>query len=95
MSIIHTVIIRAKSLFVLKDEETEILANSAGLSLQFEGGYIIDAICYNGSLKAICDRAMISERMLRTYKKNANKTSNNCSVRGSRKIHRRIRSDSS
>lgn len=59
---------KAAEVFVLDDEKAEALANAAGLSLHYEGGYIITALGYNGKLKALCDKAILSERMLRRYK---------------------------
>lgn len=59
---------KAAEVFVLDDEKAELLANSAGLSLHYEGGYIINVLGYNGKLKALCDKAVLSERMLRRYK---------------------------
>lgn len=60
----------AASLFELSDEQTEILANSAGLSLQFEGGDLVKALEYKGKIRSLCEKAMISERMFRSYKHN-------------------------
>ncbi len=65
---IFKVIENAKKLFALQEHEAEALANSAGLSLKFESGYIIDVLGYKGKLKTLCDKAIISERMLRRYK---------------------------
>ncbi len=60
---------QAKHIFKLSDTETEVLANSAGLSLQYKGGYIIDILGYQGKLRTLCSNAMVSDRMLRLYKK--------------------------
>ncbi len=55
-------------MFNLSAEESEALANSAGLSLEFEGGDLIKALGYHGKLTDLCRLAMISDRMLRLYK---------------------------
>lgn len=52
----------------MSDIETESLAHAAGLSLDYEGGYIVSHINYTGKLKELCSRALISEKMLRNYK---------------------------
>lgn len=59
---------RAAGLFELSDVQVETLANSAGLSLQFEGGDLIDVLGYNGKMRELCRKAIVSERMLRLYK---------------------------
>lgn len=63
------VIWRAAKLFELSPEQEEALANSAGLSLRFEGGSLIECLGYSGRKCELCEGAMISERMLRHYKK--------------------------
>ncbi len=55
-------------MFGLSDREAEVLANSAGLSLQYQGGDLLEALGYKGKRTELCQRAMISERMLRRYK---------------------------
>ncbi len=50
---IYKLIARAKQIFELSDTEIETLANSAGLSLQYEGGYIIDIFGYCVKRKTI------------------------------------------
>lgn len=65
----------AQEIFELTDIEAETLANSAGLSLDFEGGSLIENLKYQGKLCELGANAMISERMLRHYKKNSDKTS--------------------
>lgn len=71
---IRRVIHRARELFGLTDDETEKLANSAGLSLCSEGGNLIETLKYSGKMCELSANALISERMLRHYKKNSNKT---------------------
>ena len=61
-------ICKASEIFGLDDEKAESLANSAGLSLHYEGGNIINVLGYKGKLKPLCDKAILSERMLRRYK---------------------------
>lgn len=63
----------AQELFGLTDDETEKLANSAGLSLCFEGGNLIEVLKYQGTVCELSANALISERMLRNYKKNSYK----------------------
>lgn len=55
---------------MLSDKQAESLANCAGLSLQFEGGDLINALGYKEKLTELCRHAMVSERMLRYYKYN-------------------------
>lgn len=64
---------QAAKLFELNDDETEALANSAGLSLAFEGGDLLEYLGYDGRKCDLCRGAVISERMLEYYKKNAHK----------------------
>lgn len=64
----------ARELFELTDDEAEQLANSAGLSLYFEGGSLIEVLEYQGKVCELSSNALISERMLRSYKKNPHKT---------------------
>lgn len=70
---IRRVIHGARELFGLTDDETEKLANSAGLSLYFDGGNLIEELKYSGKLCELSANALISERMLRHYKKNSYK----------------------
>ncbi len=65
----------ARELFGLTDNEAEKLANSAGLSLNSEGGSLIETLKYQGKICELSANAMISERMLRHYKKNSDQTS--------------------
>lgn len=64
---IFKVIENARELFVLHEHEAETLANSAGLSLKFEGGDLLAHLGYTGKKNELCEKAMISERMLRLY----------------------------
>lgn len=68
---IRNVIERAARLFELNADEAEALANSAGLSLSFEGGELLKYLGYEGHKCDLCRGAVISERMLEYYKKNA------------------------
>lgn len=63
----------ARELFELTDDEAEQLANSAGLSLCFEGGCLVEVLEYRGKVCELSANALISERMLRNYKKNSHK----------------------
>lgn len=72
---VFNVIQKAEKLFCLDTDDAEALANSAGLSLMFEGGELIKNLNYRGRRCDLYNGAMISERMLRYYKKNAHKTS--------------------
>lgn len=65
---LYEIIRRAEFLFDLSAEESETLFNSAGLSLEFEGGDPVKVLGYHGKLTDLCRRAMISDRMLRLYK---------------------------
>lgn len=65
------VIERASTTFQLSDDEAEWLANAAGISLDYSGGYIVDMLGYTGKLTELCDKAMVSDRMLRRYKTKA------------------------
>lgn len=65
---LYSIIDKSAELFELTDDEKENLANSAGLSLQYAGGELIELLGYKGKKKKLCQRAMISERMLRLYK---------------------------
>lgn len=58
-------------LFGLSLEASEILANSAGLTLYPSCGNLYEflKLHYNGKLKKLSENALISERMLRYYKK--------------------------
>lgn len=62
----------AKEIFGLTDTEAERLANTAGLSLYAEGGSITETLKYWGKIRELSEKAMISERMLRHYKKISN-----------------------
>ncbi len=75
---VFNVIHKAKKLFGLNKNQSEALANCAGLSLMFEGGEIIKNLNYHGRICDLYNGAMISERMLRYYKKNPHKTSSDC-----------------
>lgn len=59
---------RAARLFGLSLEQSEFLANSAGLSLSYEKINLTEYLEYHGTLRMLCERAMVSERMLRYYK---------------------------
>lgn len=72
---VYSVIRKATELFGLNENEAEQLANSAGLSLYFEGGELLKQLGYNGKHCIISKDAAISERMLRHYKKNSFKAS--------------------
>ena len=72
-SSIYSVVRSAAELFELTDEEAEKLANSAGLSLFSEGGSLLEKLRYRGKISDLSANAMISERMLRHYKKNSYK----------------------
>lgn len=48
--------------------QSELLANSAGLSLQYEAVDLMDALRYQGSVRMLCERSLVSERMFRYYK---------------------------
>ncbi len=76
-SSILRVVRRAGELFGLTDDETEKLANSAGLSLYFEGGDLIKTLKYGGKVSELSANSLISERMLRNYKKNSYEAGNN------------------
>lgn len=68
LRVIHS----ARELFGLNDDEAEKLANSAGLSLDYEGGSLMEILNYSGKVCELSANALISERMLRHYKKNSN-----------------------
>ena len=74
-SSVYSVIRSAAVLFNLNETEAEQLANSAGLSLCFEGGELLKQLGYKGKPCAVSRDAAISERMLRHYKKNPFKAS--------------------
>ena len=59
----------------MTDDETEKLANSAGLSFSCEGGSLMQVLNYSGKVCELSENALISERMLRHYKKISHKTS--------------------
>lgn len=65
---VYEVIRKSAELFELDDESSEVLANSAGLSLEYKGGDIVKALGYEGKKILLCEKAMISDRMLRIYK---------------------------
>lgn len=72
---IRRVVHSAREFFGLNDDEAEELANSAGLSLYFEGGSLIETLKYQGKICELSANALISERMLRHYKKNPDQAS--------------------
>lgn len=78
---IFNVIRKAEKLFNLDTDEAEALANSGGLSLIFEGGDLIKNLNYRGRRCDLYNGAMISERMLRYYKKNTHETSSDRACR--------------
>lgn len=63
-------IVKAKCLFKLNDEECDNLAASAGISLSKEDKSLYEAILsvYNGSIRKLCNAASIDERAFRNYK---------------------------
>lgn len=65
---IYDVIRKAAEIFGLDDTSSESLANSAGLSLDFEGGDLVSHLGYKGCKTDLCKKAMISERMFWHYK---------------------------
>lgn len=65
---IINVIHKAEDLFGLDSGQAEALANSAGLSLNFNPGSLMEKLNYSGKPKELCSAAGISERMLRNYK---------------------------
>ena len=67
LRVIHS----ARELLGLTDDEAEKLANSAGLSLDYEGGSLMEILNYSGKSCELSANALISERMLRHYKKNS------------------------
>ncbi len=69
---IYRIINNSISVFGMSDKEVELLANSAGLSLQLNNGNLYEFLDlhYKGKLKDLYEHALISERMLRYYKKN-------------------------
>lgn len=67
LSVVHA----AQKLFRLSDDDAEKLANSAGLSLFCEGGSLLETLNYSGRICELGANALISERMLRHYKKNS------------------------
>ncbi|MBD5144312.1 MAG: hypothetical protein HDT21_00065 [Ruminococcus sp.] len=68
---IRSVIENAVVLFGLSPEDSEMLANSAGLTLYPSCGNLYEflELHYNGKIKELSENALISERMLRYYKK--------------------------
>lgn len=68
---IRDVIENASVLFELSLEDSEMLANSAGLTLYPSCGNLYEFLDmhYKGKLKELSENALISERMLRYYKK--------------------------
>lgn len=62
------VIENAREIFALQEHEAEALANSAGLSLNYEGGDLLKYLNYYGKIITLSENAMISERMLRLYR---------------------------
>lgn len=67
-SSIYKVIRSAAELFMLSRSDTEMLANSIGLSMNYVGGNLFDHLKFSGKHTELCANAMISERMLRYYK---------------------------
>lgn len=67
LSVVHA----AQKLFKLSEDDAEKLANSAGLSLYYEGGSLLETLNYSGRICELGANALISERMLRHYKKNS------------------------
>ncbi len=65
---IYRVIYQARDVFALTEVQAEKLANSAGLSLEYKGGGLVEALGYKGKRTELCACAMVSERMLRLYK---------------------------
>ncbi len=64
-----SVIRRASVLFGLTEEESEALANKAGLSLYFgETGLVELLYNYTGKYRDLLDRASVSERMFQYYR---------------------------
>ncbi len=61
---------KAKNLFNLNDEECGDLAASAGISLTKEEKSLYEVIftVYNGSIRNLCNAALIDERAFRNYK---------------------------
>lgn len=68
---IYRIINNSILLFKLSDKEAELLANSAGLSLHLNEGNLYEFLDlhYKGKIKDLYENALISERMLRYYKK--------------------------
>ena len=64
---VYDVIHNASSLFELGKEAADKLAYSAGLYLGYEGGSLIGNLGYSGKIVELCEKAMISDRMLRLY----------------------------
>jgi hypothetical protein len=65
---VYSVINKSAELFNLSPSEAEALANSAGLSLEFEGGDLIEHLGYSGKKVDLCKKAIVSDRMLRLYR---------------------------
>ena len=65
---LYKVVHKSAELFYLTDMEEESLANSAGLSLEYTGGDIVQALAYDGKIIELCHKASVSDRMLRLYK---------------------------
>ncbi len=57
----------AYDLFELDNSSAERLANSAGLSNEYEGGSLIENLGYTEKIIELCKKAMVSDRMLRLY----------------------------
>ena len=64
---VYDVIYNASSLFELDKEAADKLAYSAGLYLGYEGGSLIDSLGYSGKIVELCEKAMVSDRMIRVY----------------------------
>lgn len=65
---VYEVVYRAADFFGLSSGQSELLANSAGLSMQYETVNLIEDLGYQGKIRVLCERAMVSERMFRYYK---------------------------
>ena len=72
------VVRNAQKLFGLSKADAEKLANSAGLSLYTEDGNLIEALKYHGRICDLSTNSLVSERMLRYYKKKSHEAGTNC-----------------
>lgn len=73
-SSIYETVRRAQALFGLTQTETDKLLSSAGLSHLPEKENLIEQLEYTGKICLLSEKAMVSERMLRHYKKISDKT---------------------